>query len=99
MFDVFTPHPLHDAPDAGLPNAAGGAGHIACADGVVLKASANLVPVTNSAIARRSPADRPVAIEIIRPVSIAASTRVGDIARNASRSGARAAAASWQEAQ
>jgi hypothetical protein len=72
---------------------------MAWGEGVVLKASAKDVPVTNSAIARRSAAVRPVAIEIINPDSIAASTRVGDIARKASRPGARAAPASWHDAQ
>ena len=46
-------------------------------------------PDIASAIARRSAALRAVAIEIIGPVSIAASTRSADIAFNASMSGAR----------
>ncbi len=47
------------------------------------------LPVRNSAMARRSAAVRSVAIVIIEPVSIAASTRSAGIDRNASRAGAR----------
>ncbi len=73
--------------------------HIACGGGVRSNAFANVFPVTNSAIARRSATERPVAIEIIGPVSIAASTRVGNIVLSVSRSGARAAPLSWHDAQ
>jgi hypothetical protein len=65
----------------------------------VSSASSNDLPVTNSAIARRSAAERPAAIEIIAPLSIAASTRAGTMLLSVSRSGARAAPLSWHDAQ
>ena len=78
----FTPQPFQRGPAERIEFARRAA-HIACGDGVVLNALANDLPVTNSAMARRSAAERPAAIEIIGPLSIAASTRSGDIARNA----------------
>jgi hypothetical protein len=65
--------------------------HIACGNGFALKASENLLPVTNSATARRSTPVRPLAIDSIGPLSIAASTRSGVIAWSTSRIGARPA--------
>ena len=48
----------------------------------VESAVANVLPVRNSAMARRSRALRPFAIVTIPPVSIAESTRSGSMARN-----------------
>ena len=69
--------------------------HIARGAGVVESAVANVLPVRNSAMARRSTALRPVAIVTIDPDSIAESTRSGSMARNCSRLGARPTPASW----
>ena len=68
-------------------------------DGVVESAVAKVLPVTNSAMARRSAALRPLAIVTIEPVSMADSTRSGGMARNCSRLGARPTPASWHCAQ
>ena len=72
-------------------NAADPAGHIAAGAGVSATGFDSDLPVRNSARALRSSADRPLAIVIIEPVSIAARTRSAGIERNASRAGARLA--------
>ena len=94
VFDVFCPQPLQAGP---LPGANGALRGVqkARAAGVVESAVAKVLPVTNSAMARRSGALRPLAIVTIDPVSIADSTRSGSMARNCSRVGARPTPASW----
>src|SRR5580658_5806610 len=72
---------------------------MAAGAGAVSMGCAKDLPVTNSAMARRSAAERRLAIEIMGPDSMAASTRSGDMACRASRVGARSAPASWQGAQ
>ena len=98
MFAVFTPQPFQRGPASGFANSPAVARHIACAEGVVMSGCEKDLPVTNSAIARRSTPVRPDAIESIAPCSSAASTRSGVIARSASRAGARSVPASWQDA-
>ena len=99
MLRVFTPQPFQAGPASGLANSPPAARHIACGDGLVLNASANGLPVTNSAIARRSTPVRPLAMESMAPDSSAVSTRSGVICRSTSRVGARPRPVSWQEAQ
>src|SRR5580658_11370398 len=72
---------------------------MAAGAGEVSMGCAKDLPVTNSAIDRRAAADCRLAIEIMGPDSMAASTRSGDMACRASRVGARSAPASWQGAQ
>ena len=60
----------------------------------MLNGCENDLPVTNSAMARRSAVELRLAIVTINPLSNAASTRSADIARSASRLGARSAPAS-----
>src|SRR5947207_12986059 len=73
---------------------------MACAAGVIERSRAdNDFPVTNCAMARRSAAELRLAIEIIAPLSSAASTRSADIVCSASRPGARSTPASWHAAQ
>ena len=95
---VFTPQPFHAGPASGLANSPAAARHIACGDGWVLNASANGLPVTNSAIARRSTPVRPLAIDSMAPDSSAANTRSDVICCSTSRAGARPSPASWHEA-
>src|SRR6185369_15156861 len=94
VFDVLPPQPLHAGPLPGV-NAALRGVHIARGDGVVERAVAKVLPVRNSAMARRSTALRPLAIVTIDPLSIAESTRSGSMARNCSRLGARPTPLSW----
>jgi len=68
---------------------AAGTGHIALAGGVVTSGCPMGLPLTNSAIARRSAVVRRTAMLIIGPVSMAAKTRSADMERSASRLGAR----------
>jgi hypothetical protein len=62
---------------------------MAAAVGLVTSGSDSDLPVRNSAMARRSAADRLLAIVIMEPVSMDASTRSAGMALNASRVGAR----------
>jgi hypothetical protein len=75
VFDVFSPHPFHAGAVEAFVTTPLVAAHIARGGGLASRGVANDLPVTNSAIARRSSIDRPVAIEIMGPVSSAASTR------------------------
>src|SRR5215471_19115165 len=97
VFVRLTPQPFHDGPLKGFANRPGASAHIALAEGALLKPLSKVLSVTNSASARRSTAERPVAIEIIAPLSIAFRTRAGAICLKASRLGARAAPLSWHE--
>src|SRR6185436_7966225 len=94
VFEVLPPQPPHDGPFPGANGALAGV-HMARGAGVVESAVANVLPVRNSAMARRSGALRPLAIVTIEPDSMAESTRSGSIARNCSRFGARPTPASW----
>jgi hypothetical protein len=76
----LTPHPFQSGAFSGLANSPGVARHIAWGDGVISSGAENVLPVTNSASARRSTPVRPLAIESIGPLSIAVSTRSGVIA-------------------
>ena len=87
VLTVFTPQPFQRGP-AEASNAAA-ARHIAAGAGVVTNGVESDLPVTNSAMARRSGAVRLVAIEIMLPVSIVASTRSAGISLIASGCGAR----------
>ena len=88
---MFAPQPFQAGPVSGFANSPATERHIACGDGFVLNAAENVLPVTNSAIARRSTPVRPLAIDSIGPLSIAVSTRSGVIAWSTSRVGARPA--------
>ena len=83
----------------GSPKSGAGAVHMAAGAGAVSMGCANDLPVMNSAMARRAAADWRLAIEIMGPDSMAASTRSGDMACSASCVGARSTPASWQGAQ
>src|SRR5258708_7250917 len=88
VLDVLTPHPFHAGPAEGL-KAPESPLHIASGLGVKSRLSENFLPVTNSARARRSAALRRLAMEIMAPVSSAASTCSGVMLRSDSREGAR----------
>src|SRR5262245_58924732 len=94
---VFCPHPVQRGPAFGLKVAE--AVHIAAAGGAVTRGLPTVLPVRNSAIARRSGAVRLLAMVIIDPVSMAASTRSAVSALNESRFGARFVPLSWHCAQ
>src|SRR4249920_3201468 len=94
---VVTPHPFHLGPDEG--SNAPFSVHIARGDGVMFGALANVLPVTNSEMARRSASERPAATATIGPNSSARSTRSGLILRSTSRLGARSRPPSWHWAQ
>src|SRR5438132_1505400 len=104
VFDVLAPpQPFHAGPEDALNFADADAGfaaeHMAFGSGVISSVLRSCLPVTASAIARRSAALRPVIIEIIGPVSRAARTRSADIARSVSMSGARFTPPMWHCAQ
>jgi hypothetical protein len=80
---LFTPQPFQSGPENRLTKSPSLTGHIDCGEGVVTRARPKGFPVTNSAMARRSTAVRALVMEIIAPVSSAARTRSGDIARSA----------------
>src|SRR5262245_2119362 len=96
---MFTPQPFQAGPTRGLIDSPVAVRHMERADGVVLRGSPKDLPVTNSAIARRSTPVRPLAIDSMAPLSNAVRTRSGDIARRASRDGARSRPVSWHVAQ
>ena len=73
--------------------------HMAAGEGAVSMGWAKDLPVMNSAMARRSAAERRLAIEIMGPDSKAASTCSADMACKASWLGARSTPDSWQGAQ
>jgi len=91
------PQPVHIAPFGAKGSEA--SGHIALAGGVVTSGCPIGLPLTNSAIARRSAVVRRTAMLIIGPVSIAARTRSADMERSASRLGARSLPPLWHDAQ
>src|SRR5262245_14634444 len=99
VLNVLTPQPFHSGPVSGPAKSPESAAHIDCGDGLVNRGRPKDFPVTNSATARRSTAVRPAVIEIMTPLSSAARTRSGDIARSASRPGARSKPVSWHVAQ
>src|SRR6185312_10367179 len=89
---VLSPQPFQFFPAAGLnaPGTICAVTHIAdCAGAVERSRPDSVLPVTNCAIARRSAPVLRLAIEIIGPVSMAASTRSAVIDCSASRDGAR----------
>src|SRR5215813_13386239 len=89
VFDVFAPpQPFHVVTVGSNGFDFSDDGHIARGSGVISRELRSFLPVSASAMARRSAALRPVTIDIIGPVSIAARTRSADIARSASISGA-----------
>ena len=94
---VVTPHPFHRGPVEGsnVPLSV----HIARGGGDMFGALANVLPVTNSEMARRSARERPAAIATIGPNSSARSTRSGVMLRSTSRLGARSRPPSWHWAQ
>ena len=94
---VVTPHPFHLGPDEG--SNAPFSVHIARGGGDMFGALANVLPVTNSEMARRSASERPAAIATIGPNSSARSTRSGVMLRSTSRLGARSRPPSWHWAQ
>ena len=97
MLLVFWPQPVQRGPAFGLKFAE--AVHIAAAGGVVTSGLPMDLPVRNSAIARRSAAVRLLAMVIIDPVSMAASTRSALSDLKESRFGARFVPLSWHCAQ
>src|SRR5437016_3912249 len=95
---VFMPQPSQKAP-SNVGSSSRVPGHIALAEGVVTRGCPIGLPLTNSAMARRSAVVRRTAMLIIGPVSIAARTRSADMERSASRLGARSLPPLWHEAQ
>src|SRR5215831_15861476 len=98
VFALVTPQPFHAGPASGFADALCCA-HIDCGAGFVTSGCLKDFPVTNSATARRSDAERAAVIEIIDPLSSEASTRSGVIVISVARVGALSMAASWHDAQ
>src|SRR6185369_4991363 len=94
---AFAPQPVHMEPAS--VKLTSEAGHIAPGGGVVTSGCPIGLPLTNSAMARRSAVVRRTAMLIIGPVSMAANTRSADMDRSASRLGARSLPPLWQDAQ